>query len=94
MVRSRYGRGMVMVRAWYGHGTVMVRSRYSHDAVKVLSRYAPGSLVVWNARDSFAQGILALHASSLYTLPSSLPSGCSRSLILHEKISNTDNAGK
>ena len=48
----------------YGRGTVF-------------SRYTPGSLVVWYAQGSFAPGI-ALHASSLDTLPFSLPSDGSR----------------
>ena len=76
-----------------GHGMVAVRSWYSHNAVKVLSRYAHNSVVVWYAGGSFAPGILALCVSSLNTLLFSLPSDCCRYLVLHEKLTNTDDVG-
>ena len=76
-----------------GHGTVAVQSWYNHNAVKVLSRYAHNSVVVRYAGGSFVPGILALHVSSLDMLLSSLPSGCCRSLVLHEKLTNTDDVG-
>ena len=71
----------------------MVRSLYGCSTVTVLSRYAPGSLAVWYAQGSFVPGILALRISSLETLHSSLLSGGSRSLLSHNKLTNTDDAG-
>ena len=99
-VQSWYSRGTITVQLWYGCGAVVVWSRYARSTVMMQSRYsirrymyASGSLVVWYAQGSFRPGILALRASSLDTLPSSLQSSDSRSLESHKKLTNTDDAG-